>query len=180
MIFCNSNKTKSTIKDKTIKAMSLLEVLLYVSILSLILIAIVSFFGTLLELKTTGNTVSEVDQNAAQILEMMTTTIRGSTSVTSPANGATAAALSLSVPVGANSPTVFDLSGGAIRIKEGAAAAINLSTSQVTASGLSFTNLTGVASKQTIKFEFTLTYNNPDGRKALTYSKTYYGSATIR
>lgn len=52
----------------------------------------------------------------------------------------------------------------------------DLVNSQVTISGLTFTS----SSPHSVRIQFTLTAVNPSGRNEYDFSKTFYGSATIR
>lgn len=162
------------------KAFTLTETLLYVSIVGFVLLAIGSFYSVIIQSQSRNVAVSAVDQNGIQVLEYLTQTIRNSVLVNSPAAGASATSLSINTLTAANNPTIFDLSAGAIRIKEGSATAINLTSSRLIPSNLTFKNLTTTGAKSVIKFQFTLTYSNPDNRTELNYSRTFYGTATLR
>jgi hypothetical protein len=113
-------------------------------------------------------------------MQIVTQTLRNATAINSPSAGASVAMLSVNTPVGASNPTVFDLSSGVIRITEGAEAAVGLNNSLVTASGLTFQNLTTSGTPGTIRITFTLTRVNPSGRNEYDYAQTFYGSASLR
>ncbi len=90
---------------------TLVELLLYIAIVGSLLTAIVFFLGTTVESRLKNETISEVNDQGASIMDTLTQTIRNATSITSPASGASLPALTLVVPTGTLSPTVFDLSG---------------------------------------------------------------------
>lgn len=165
---------------KKIKAFSLVETLLYIAIVSTIVVALTSFLSVNQNTAARNQTINEVEQQGAQTLELITQTIRNSTSITGPVVGTPGSTLTIVVADGAKSPTIFDLSSGAIRIKEGAGAAFNITSNRVTASALTFTDLKPGTQKDSIKIQFTLTYNNPDSKQVFNYTQTFYATADDR
>ncbi|MEX0917612.1 MAG: hypothetical protein WDZ93_00470 [Candidatus Paceibacterota bacterium] len=113
-------------------------------------------------------------------MQILTQTVRNAESITSPGTGGSASSLTLNVVDGADDPTVFDLSGGAIRITEGAGSAVVLTNSRVSASDVSFHNLSHDDTPGTVRVQFTLTHENPENRNEYEYEKTFIGSATLR
>jgi prepilin-type N-terminal cleavage/methylation domain-containing protein len=89
---------------------TLIELLLYVTIVGSLLLAITGFFTFTVESRIKNQTITEVNQQGAAIMEQITQTIRNATAVTSPALGASGSSLNLTVPTASLSPTVFDLS----------------------------------------------------------------------
>ncbi|PWB39142.1 MAG: hypothetical protein C3F02_00795 [Parcubacteria group bacterium] len=159
---------------------TLLELLLYVSISALFLFFISIFLSFLLEARVKNQVIAEVEQQGLQAMQTITQTIRNSAIINSPTLGASTASLSLNTYVVVNNPTVFDLSGTALRIKEGSAVAIFLTNSRVQISGLSFQNLSRAGTPGVIAVTFTLTYVNTSGRQEYNYQKTFKTSATLR
>lgn len=162
------------------KGFTLVELLLYVGIASIILLITTLFLSTLLESRIKNQTVAEVEQQGLQAMQIITQTARNAEAITTPSQGASASSLTLDVITALNDPTIFDLSSGAIRIKEGAAAIIPLTNSRITASALTFQNLSRPTTPGTIRIQFTLTHVNPDGRNEYNFNKTFIGSATLR
>lgn len=159
---------------------TLVELLLYVSIASVMLLVISVFLSTLLESRIKNQTIAEVEGQGIQVMQMITQTARNAEAITSPALGASASSLTLDVITAGSDPTIFDLASGVIRIKEGAGSAVALTNSRVTASALTFQNFSRTSTPGTIRIMFTLTYVNSSGRNEYTYSKTFYGSASLR
>lgn len=56
----------------------------------------------------------------------------------------------------------------------------DLYNSRVTVSNLTFTNLTRAGTPGNVRIQFTLTHINPSGRNEYDFSKTFYGSASLR
>src|SRR5262245_23945386 len=120
---------------------TLIELLLYVSIVGILLTATVMFVGSVMSARVKTQSIAEVEQQGTFIMDYISQTIRNADSITTPTAGNSAAGLTLAVPTGVLSPTVFDLSSGVVRVKEGAGSAIALSGSKVTITNLTFTNL---------------------------------------
>lgn len=159
---------------------TLIELLLYVSISSVILLVTSLFLSSLLESRIKNQTIAEVEQQGLQVMQIITQTARNAEVITSPALGASASSLTLDVITVANDPTIFDLAGGAIRITEGGGSAISITNSRVTASALTFQNLSRASTPGTVRIQFTLTHVNPAGRNEYSFTKTFVGSATLR
>lgn len=165
---------------QTNKGFTLIELLLYVAISSVMLLVISFFLQTLLESRIKNQTIAEVEQQGLQVLQIIMQTARNAEAVTLPAQGASASSLILDVLTGASDPTVFDLSGGIIRIAEGTSSSVALTNSRVTASALIFQNLSRAGTPGTIRVQFTLTHINPENRNEYNFSKTFTVSVTLR
>lgn len=159
---------------------TLVELLLYVSIAAIILLITSLFLSTLLESRIKNQTIAEVDQQGIAVMQLITQTARNAEAITSPAVGASASTLTLDVVTAPSDPTIFDLSSGVIRITEGVGSATALTNSHVTASAVTFRNLSRTGTPGTIRIQFTITYVNPSGRNEYNYSKTFIGSASLR
>ena len=169
---------QSKLKNKN--GFTLIELLLYVAISGVILLITSLFLQTLLESRIKNQTIAEVEQQGLQVMQIITQTLRNADAINSPAQGASAATLSINTYTGANNPTVFDLGSGAIRIKEGVGAVIPLTNSRIVASALDFQNFSRADTPDTIRISFTLTHINPEGRSEYNFSKIFYGSASLR
>jgi len=159
---------------------TLIELLLYVGIASIMLLVTSLFLSTLLQSRIKNQTIAEVEQQGLQVMQIVTQTARNAAEINTPAQGVSAASLSLNTYTPGNNPTVFDLASGAIRIKEGTGAVVALTNSRVTASVLIFQNLSRASTPGTIRIQFTLTHVNPDGRNEYSFAKTFTSSATLR
>ena len=162
------------------KGFTLIELLLYIAISSLILLVITIFLSTLLESRVKNQTIAEVEQQGVQVMQLITQTLRNADTINSPATSASASTLSVNTYTGANNPTIFDLSSGGIRTTEGTGSAVSLTNARVTASALTFQNLSRVSTPGTVRISLTLTQVNPSGRNEYDFSKTFIGSASLR
>lgn len=180
----NYQKGFTLINRGTIKGnhsgFTLIELLLYVSIASIIVFTTASLLLFTLQSRVKNQTIAEVEQQGAQVMQLITQTIRNGTVINSPTIGNSGASLSVTVVTAANSPTVFDLSSGRIRITEGTGAATNLTSSKVTVTNLNFQNLSKTGTPNTIRVSFTISFINSSGRNEYDFTKTFYGSANLR
>lgn len=170
------------IKDfkSTQKGFTLVELLLYIAISSVVLLSTSLFLSLLLGSNIKNQTIAEVEQQGMQTMSMIAQTIRNSENITSPTVGSSDTSLTLDVINVSNDPTVFDISSGSIQITEGAGSAVPLTNERVTASNISFENLSYTGTNGTIQIEFTLTYINSSGRNEYDFSKTFTSSASLR
>lgn len=172
--------TPPTALSKKSAGFTLIELLLYVAISSVMLLAISFFLQTLLESRIKNQTIAEVEQQGLHVMQIIAQTARNAEVISSPAQGASASSLTLDVITVASDPTVFDLSSGSIRITEGVGSPVALTNSRVTASALTFQNLSRASTPGIIRIQFTLTHVNPEGRNEYSFTKTFIGSATLR
>ncbi|HEV7453917.1 MAG TPA: hypothetical protein VGO07_01525 [Candidatus Saccharimonadales bacterium] len=90
---------------------TLIELLLYVSIVGGLLISITYFFAMAAESRVKNQAIAEVNDQGATVMDTMLQTIRNATSITAPATGTSSPTSTLVVPTGALSPTIFNVSG---------------------------------------------------------------------
>ncbi len=159
------------------KGFTLIELLLYIGLLSFMLLSISVFLATLLQSRVKYQTMSEIEQQGAQVMQMITQSVRNATTISTPVAGASGSSLSLAVSA-PNNPTIFDVSGGVLRITEGAGSPVALTNSRVTASGVTFYNLSRTGTPGIVRIEFTLTHVNSAGLNEFAYSKSFGASAS--
>lgn len=159
---------------------TLVELLVYIAIISTLLFAATAFFGVVVDARVKNQSITEVNQQGAQAMELIGQTIRNATSITTPAAGASGASLTLVVPTGSLSPTVFDSSSNVLRITEGAGAATSLTNSKVQVSSLTFRNLTRSGTPGIVQVSFTLARVNANNRNEYSYSKSFQTSVGLR
>lgn len=159
---------------------TLVELLLYISLASFILLSISAVLSLMLSSRIKSQAISEVYDQGASVMQIITQQVRNADKIISPATSTSAVSFSLAFASSTINPTVFDLSGGVIRIKEGSGAVIALTSPRVVASGISFDNLSNVGTPGIIRIKFTLSHANSSGRNEYDYTKTFYGSASIK
>lgn len=162
------------------KGFTLIELLLYLAIISLILLPISSFLSSFFEARVKNQTIMEVEEQGVSVMNIITQTIRNAEAINTPPVGSSAPSLSLNVVDAGLDPTLFDLSGSTLRVTEGAGSPVALTNTRVLASGLTFQNLSRPGTPGVIRIQFTLSRVNPEARYEYNFTKTFYGSATIR
>lgn len=160
------------------KGFTLLEVLLYTSIGGILVFILANITFITMESRVKGQVINEVNGQGVQVMQVITQTIRNSESIISPTAGINGTTLSLNV-TGAN-PTVFSQTGDQLFVSESGGASVALTSSRVKATNLSFHNVSRTGTSGSIKIVFTLTHVNNTGRNEYNYSKTFYGSASLR
>jgi type II secretory pathway pseudopilin PulG len=163
------------------RGFTLVEMLLYVSISSVILLSLSLFMSFLLGSRIKNDSIADVNQQGLQVMQLMAQTVRTSKSVDFPNVGASSTSLSLTMPDPLLSPTVFDVVNGVIRIKEGSNAVVPLTNSHVTVSSFLLQNISATSTTDRIvRMSYTIDHNNPSNRNESSFTKTFSGSATLR
>ncbi len=165
---------------KTKNGFTLLESMLYIAIAAVVVMASTFFYQILLESRIKNQTIAEVEQQGAKVLRLMTQTIRNASAINLPGEGTQGTTLALGTYSGATTPTVFAVSSGVIGIQEAAGSVVDLTNSRISASDLSFHNVSRPGTPGIVRIEFTLTHVNSTGRNEYAYSKTFISSAAIR
>ncbi len=166
---------------KSLRGLSLIEMLLYVAISSIILLSLSLLLTFLLSQRIKNQSISDVNQQGLQVMQLVTQTVRNARSIDTPSIGGTSSVLSMTMPDPLLSPTVFDVVNGVVRIKEGSNDVINLTNSHISISSLLFQNISSTSSTDRIvRVTFTVDHNNVNGRNENSFSKSFTGSATLR
>lgn len=160
------------------KGFTLIELILYIAIVTIMMSALVPFTWGILGNSIKSSTEQEVYTQARYVSERIKQEIRnanGINSVNSPEG-------TIDLNTTTNATTVIDLSGGKIRIKYGAAGTPNpLNSTDTTISALTFTNNTSVDSKtKNISFSFTIADNYSSTRQEYIETLNIQSSAEVR
>lgn len=159
---------------------TLIELILYAGLAALLILAVSVFLATIFQSRVKNQVVSEVEGQGVQVMQQILQTIRNAEGINSPVPGLIDSALSLNVSDASLSPTVFDVLGGMIRVREGLGSLAALTSGRVLATGLTFQNLTRNNTPGTVRVKFTLNYVNPESRSEYNYSRVFTGSASLR
>jgi Tfp pilus assembly protein PilW len=140
---------------------TLIELVIYIAILSLVLVSITGFFLNTTAGNMKESSYQEVQQNGRFVMTKITQETKKAIGINSPAAGSSNNSLSLVMSDQNLNPTIFDLSGGKIRITQGSSAPIELTTDQVVVNSLQFTNLSYSGTPGTVRAEINMEYLNP-------------------
>lgn len=158
---------------------SLIEVILYIALFSIIIIVVVDLLITSGSLKTESESQSGLQSDAALISSRLTYEIRNADTITTPSGiGETTTSLVLT---NATETHTFNLLGSNLSYQKlvgTTTTTANLNTSLTNVSNLSFQNLGNSGGRQSLKLNFTLTEVKPTQQGSL--SKTYQVVVTQR
>ncbi len=161
------------------KSFSLIEILLYISMVSIIILAVSTLLAMILNARIKTETMLEVESQGQFLVETITKSINEAQSVNLPA-ATTGDSLSLATNDVNTTPTVYALSSGALTIAEGALPNEKLTNSKITVSNLNFTNTQNAGSTSgAIQVNFTISFNNTSNRNEYDYQKTFQTTASI-
>ena len=180
-------KLRNLIKKKSLQrskcnvesGFTLIEILLYITLATMIVMTIILFFLMILAGRQRSVAIAEVDTQGSQIMRYLSYNLRNADGVNTPATGDSSSILSVQSSDPNLDPINFYVDGSMLYVEESLSDTYELSSSRVEISNVSFTNITANNSPTLIKIEFTLSYRNPDNKKELDYSKTFYNSVII-
>lgn len=163
---------KFNLKQKIVKnrAFSLLELLIYISILSIIMVIVSNTFISLSRSQGQSQARSEVDRDISFATELLKQDLKNASIVSVPAAVGTSSTLTLTR---AGVVIVYDVSGGALRRKEGSATAVNVTSPNTIVSTPTFTrieNTNTVFSKTQVTIKVNMTFNYNSTSSNWTYS----------
>ena len=163
---------------------TLLELLIYVAIFSTIIGAIVGLAVLASGQKVSSQVTADINYQGEAAMALITQTVHQATSITTPAAGSSSSSLTLAMPTSAANPTVFstynDGSTNRLQINEGSPAVQNkLTNAHANVTNLTFTNRSLTGAKGSVLIQFTITYKSTSTSAEFTFSKTFYGAATI-
>jgi Tfp pilus assembly protein PilW len=165
---------------KSPKGFTLMELILYVFVSSIILLAITFGLFLALESRTRQQTVAEVNQQGLQVMQLITQTIRNAKSVTTPSFGTSSSTLSLQTSDGTRNPTVFYASSTSLYMTEGTTSPVRLTNSHVKISNIVFQNISSAGATQgVVEISFTLSFASSTNRNEYSYTKDFVGSASF-
>jgi hypothetical protein len=144
------------------------------------LLGVTAFFGIATEARIKNQTISEVNAQGQFAIDTITQTVRNADSITAPALGASGASLTVAVPTANISPTVFSLSAGTLTSKEGTAAAIPLTNSDVTVTAFTIKNVSKSGTAGAVQISLTLSRVNSGGRSEYNFTRTFTATASVR
>lgn len=158
---------------------TLIEMLLYVAIISILITAMISFSWDAIYGGVRSSTEQEVNQNTRLAAKRILYEIRNASGV----NIVSGSTLNLSSSDSSRNPTVIDVSGGRLRIGYGASgpcptsSPCYLTSNQVTVSNLIFTNL---SSSPYENIKFSITVEATGGVQEFNKSETFIGAGEVR
>lgn len=162
------------------KGMTLIEILLYLAILSIMIVAISAFMNLALQSRIKGQVIGEVEQSSAQALDIIIDSIRSSKTITSPTRGNSASSLNLVLP-GVSQTVDFRLNAGKIEMQNNGGGYSAITYDKLTITSLVFANTTAtVGAEGSVKVSFRSDYINNSSRNEYSFGKTFQGAESLR
>jgi len=161
---------------------TLLEFLIYFAILGILMTAIVGFLLDTLQTRAKVKVATEVEQNLRFSIERVLEGIRRAKkfdnggSTLKDVNGV----LSLEMDDSAIDPTVFDLSGGVLRVTEGAGSPIPLTSPEVEVTKLWFEKDTEPKGTRAINIQVQMKYKTDSEATYFNYTSSTSSTGVIR
>lgn len=164
-----------------LKATNLVEVILYVSLLSVLILSLGSFFSSIITTRNKQRAITEVETEVKYISEIIEYDVKRATSVSVPATGTTGSTITLSINESGTPETrIYSVSGGRIMQQINASPAVALTSNKVTISSLSFVHTYTAPSFHIISISFNAAFAKSSGTADSTYSTSYRTSIEQR
>ena len=149
-------------KNQKKRGFSLFELLIYISVLSIIVVVISSILISFSNSNARSQAISEVNSSVRFASELLRQDLKNASSISVPATGNSSSTLTL---VRNGVTIVYDTASGILRRKEGAASAVNITNSNIVVGTPTFTRIenTNVVFNSTnisIKINMTFSYNS--------------------
>lgn len=159
---------------------TLIELILYVSIASSVLLLATMAAISLLDVKMKNRAIAEVEQQGTHAMFTVLSAIRNSESITFPTTGISSTTITLNVYPAPDDPTRFDLLNQQLRMFRGVGAAVPLTSTAVQVTSFRVSNISRPTTPGVARVHLTLQFANPSGKLLYNYSRTFTGSATLR
>lgn len=157
------------------KGFTIIELVIYTAIVTVVLLVISSFIIDIMSSKSKAMAIQEVNQNGRFIINKISIEARKAKSIVSLASNS----MTLSYPSSSNEIFSFDTGNKKITMQIGSNPAVDLSTNDVEITSGSFTDLSSRHSKN-VKVSFTVAYKNIGGGNQFDYSKTFETTLELR
>ncbi len=161
---------------------SLIELIIYVALVSIIVTGFVSFAIDLAASSQKAKVQLQVQQNARFAMETILREIRQAQGLDelNSTFGAHPGAITLEQADPLNDPTVIDVENGILRIMRGAQGTEEITDESLEITDLVFENLSTPGRVQVLRVALTLRHANPDQSEIFEADSTLYGTAVIR
>jgi len=165
------------------RGVTLIELLIYITIVGVIMVTVVSFMMNLLTSRSKVSAVSEVLANARLMQDRLNDAARHAEGINvgSSTFGTDPGVLSLNMADTGVDPTVFSLTSddGQFQINEAGGGNVLVSSNDVKITNLVFSNLTTVEDIGIIQVKFTVTAVNPSDSDLFDYAENFQTSLRI-
>jgi type II secretory pathway pseudopilin PulG len=166
---------------KKIRGFTLIEVLIYITLVAGILITATSFAWNVINSRTKAFAVQEVEQNGRFIMEKIASMIREANVVSYPAAGGSDDNLQLEMDDSGTLVNTFRLDNEVIQLQEDVGSFIDLSSGNVLVTNLVFSNVSTPDNRtRNVKVNLTLEHINPENRQEWNYVDNFNTTIELR
>ncbi len=159
---------------------TLVEILLYAAIVAIMTTAIAGMLALSLQARVKNQVIESVESGAAIVLSDITTAIQNSQAVSLSTDGNGDAIVTVDVFDAAKDPTIYQLDGGVMTKKEGAASPVDISSSNIALDQFAVTDNTPVGeTMQALSFSFDAAYAAASSRQEFQYNAHYQSTAQV-
>lgn len=134
------------------KGFTLIEILIYTALLGMIMGAAILITKSSLEARAKNRSALILNENMHFAITRLEARVHAAIDITAPASGS-ANSLTLSMTDSSKNPTVFNLSGGVLKITESSGNATALTSDEIEITNLTFTRLTGTPTAVRIQLD---------------------------
>lgn len=164
---------------------TLIETILYLAITGIIITGLVLFGVTISNSRAKNYVAQEVQANGRVALDLISQKIRAANGVNVGASvfNTDPGILSLSMADGGKNPTIIDLTAndGILRIKEGASAAVSITSNEVKITNLVFTDLSSTSARENVRVNLTIDFDDGgSGDVRYIFSKSWQKAVSLR
>jgi type II secretory pathway pseudopilin PulG len=151
---------------------TLIEVLLYVAITSIVFGGILTFVEVMFNSRAKQEVIAEVEYAGSDIMASITQNLRNARGIALPAASSTSQFLNLEMVEAGINPTVFQFTDNAIKMSQRGGSTTTIHSARVNAKNVVFTNLGRSGTQGAVRIEFTLSSGG--------YEKYFVGSGSLR
>lgn len=159
---------------------TLIETLLYLSIISLMVGTIAAFYFLMQQVSIKAKVVTEVESQGDFALDYLTREIQNANSITSPGLATNGTSLTISCPDITRNPVVVSLAGDRLQIIEAGGTPEFLTSERVRVDNIAFSNLSYGTDPEVIRIEMTLSYKSDSNRNEYQYQSVFNTTAMVR
>ncbi len=161
-------KSQTKLSRKNLDGFTLIEIIVYFGLLSVILLIITNLFLSISESFLESKSKSSVVIEGNFVLERLAYDIRRADKIVSPGSPGDSGSI-LNLKIGADN-YIYSLSGPEINLQAPASSAVPITGSLVTASNLKFTSIGSAEGKPTVLIDFTLSGSSTEGPKTQNFN----------
>lgn len=169
-------------KPNRSRGATLLEFVVYVGVIGVILIVAATFAAEFVTSQLKALSLTEVVRNARFAASRLEIEVRESSALDAGSSvfGTNPGTLSLTTADSGTNPTVFEVSDGALTVKQGSGAAAPLTNSKVEVEEFVLENLSTNGRTQAVRFHLKIRSKNPDAITAQTAETTVESTVRVR